>query len=632
MPRLTSLAPASASQNSILNSCGSDRTSRRYLRRSPAVGFRQPWAPLCLRPVRAVDEREQLQRQQREGARGSDSDVDPSSASSPSFSSIALPGRHPDDKQILTLALPAALALAADPLLQVVDTAFVGHAGPDALAALGINSALFTFSFLVFNFLGTATTPLVARAKASKNETRAGMVTLQALMVATVCGSLLTVALLLGSDAALEVMGADPQGSPATYEMAKQFLMVRALAAPAVMLCTVGQGVFGGLQDMKTPLGITLSANAINLSLDVILILGLGWGVRGAACATTIAEWTAASSYLYFLWSRRDSLGGSAAPEAMKRMTPSELATSFTPFFNAGGAVLMRTVLLLGTKTMASATAARLGSTAIASHQVVMQLWLLTSMLVDSLAVSGQSMVAVEFGKAKIDCLNGLETPKDVVATRVEATMDTAGARRVADRLLQLGVGSGVVLSGLFFLSSPVLPKLFTDDAQVTDSINAILPIALAMLPVNGAVYVLDGILVGSRDFKWMAMAMSLAAGCVVAFLAAVEPMDLGLPGVWYALAGLMLLRMATLVWRYESKNGPFSKDGIPLDVNVLGSMDGMDGIDVADGTSAETLSAASNILLVEPTLVDKRKTIRSPADVDKPVSSSSSSSVIDDG
>ena len=109
--------------------------------------------------------------------------------------------------------------------------------------------------------------------------------------------------------------------------------------------------------------------------------------------------------------------------------------------------------------------------------------------------------------------------------------------------------------------------------------------------------------------------------------------MDLGLPGVWYALAGLMLLRMATLVWRYESKNGPFSKDGIPLDVNVLGSMDGMDGIDVADGTSAEeTLSAASNILLVEPTLVDKRKTIRSPADVDKPVSSSSSSSVIDDG
>lgn len=580
-------------------------------------------------PIRAVDDREREEAistriTDKPSDRGSGGEeIDWNDTSFLSSIDVALPGQHPDDKQILTLALPAALALAADPLLQVVDTAFVGHAGPDALAALGINSALFTFSFLVFNFLGTATTPLVARAKASKNETRAGMVTLQALMVATVCGSLLTVALLLGSDAALELMGADPQGAPTTYEMAKQFLMVRALAAPAVMLCTVGQGVFGGLQDMKTPLGITLSANAINLSLDVILILGLGWGVRGAACATTIAEWTAASSYLYFLWSRRDSLGGAAAPEAMKRMTPSELASSFTPFFNAGGAVLMRTVLLLGTKTMASATAARLGSTAIASHQVVMQLWLLTSMLVDSLAVSGQSMVAVEFGKAKLDCLQNLEyssvgTPQTASTPSAPsvAVMDTMGARRVADRLLQLGVGSGIALAGLFTLASPVLPKLFTDDVQVTESINAILPIALAMLPVNGAVYVLDGILVGSRDFKWMAMAMSLAAGCVVSFLAAVEPLDLGLPGVWEALAGLMLLRMATLVWRYQSNDGPFSKEGIQLDLDVLGSMDSFDACtdDVTD-LDNEIEDAASNIMLV-----DKRKPTRSPADRGKTI------------
>ncbi len=516
---------------------------------------------------------------------------------------LVLPGQHPDDKKILTLALPAALALAADPLLQLVDTMFVGHAGPEALAALGINSALFTFSFLVFNFLGTATTPLVARAKASKNETRAGMVTLQALMVATVSGSLLTVALLWGSDAALELMGADPVGALTTYDMAKQFLTVRALAAPAVMLCTVGQGVFGGLQDMKTPLGITVSANAINLSLDVILILGLGWGVRGAACATTVAEWIAASSYLYFLWNRRESLGGSTAPEAMMRMTTGELVASFTPFFNAGGAVLMRTVLLLGTKTMASATAARLGSTSIASHQVVMQLWLLTSMLVDSLAVSGQSMVAVEFGKAKLNCLKNLgdghveDHPKIMERPDV-VNMDSSGARRVAIRLLQLGVGSGFVLAGIFTASFPVLPKLFTDDTQVTESIKSILPIALAMLPVNGAVYVLDGILVGSRDFKWMAMAMSLAAGCVIAFLAAVEPFDLGLPGVWYALAGLMLLRMITLVWRFESKDGPFSKEGIPLNLNVLGSMDSFDA--GSDAISEIEEDAASNIILVD--------------------------------
>ena len=479
---------------------------------------------------------------------------------------IALPGAQEDDAKILALAVPAALALAADPLLQVVDTAFVGHAGADALAALGINSALFTFSFLVFNFLGTATTPLVARAKSSENATKAGLVTLQALTVAAVCGSLLTVGLLVGSDQALHAMGADSEANPVMYEMSQQFLYIRAFAAPAVMLCTVGQGVFGGLQDMKTPLGITASANLINLSLDVLLILGLGWGVRGAACATTVAEWIAASCYLYFLWARRESLGGSSAPEAMKKMDAEELFASFRPFFNAGGAVLMRTVLLLGTKTIASATAARLGSTAIGSHQVVMQLWLLTSMLVDSLAVSGQSLIAVEFGKAKVESIKAVQAqPIDALMAKddnVTVTLDTSGARRVANRLLQLGVGSGVVLAAAFTLTSPWIPSLFTEDPDVKQTILEILPIALAMLPVNGAVYVLDGILVGSRDFTWMAKAMTLAAGSAVVFLAAVEPLDLGLKGVWYALAALMTLRMGTLVWRYQSSSGPFSPQG----------------------------------------------------------------------
>ena len=515
-----------------------------------------------------------------------------------------LPGRHPDDGQILALAVPAALALAADPLLQVVDTAFVGHAGPDALAALGINSALFTFSFLVFNFLGTATTPLVARAKSSRNMTKAGMVTLQALTVATICGTLLSIALLSWSDGALQLMGADAQGNPTTYALAKEFLFIRAFAAPAVMLCTVGQGVFGGLQDMKTPLGITVSANAINLSLDIILILGLGWGVKGAACATTVAEWTAACSYLYFLWSRRESLGGSSAPEAMKQMNMKELMRSFTPFFNAGGAVLMRTILLLGTKTMASATAARLGSTAIASHQVVMQLWLLTSMLVDSLAVSGQSLVAVEFGKAKLDCIQIAKAHRgeqDQVLM-----MDTSGARRVANRLLQLGVGSGLALGATFAITSPWIPTLFTDDVSVEASILAILPIAITMLPVNGAVYVLDGILVGSRDFKWMAKAMTLAAGFALAFLAAVEPLELGLNGVWYALAALMMLRMGTLVWRYQSPQGPFSPEGTPLGLDALGSLDSMDASDIETTAEAKghisPMYNTSNITTVHST------------------------------
>lgn len=440
----------------------------------------------------------------------------------------------PHDGAIFSLALPAVLALAADPLLQVVDTIFVGQTGPDALAALGVNSALFTFSFLVFNFLATATTPLVATALAEGDDRRAGTVTIQAMLLATLFGTGLTAGLTFGANQALILMGADPSSSPEMFSLAKDFLLIRALAAPAVLLMTVGNGTFRGLQDMRTPLTITLATNAINFCLDTVLILGLGWGVKGAATATSVAEWIAAIAYLSLLYRRKDQLGGLEIHNAVNSSSLSAAAADMAPFLKAGGAVLLRTAMLLGTKTLASATAARIGPTSIASHQLVMQLWLLSSLIIDSLAVAGQSLVAVEKGRG-----------------------DIFTARQVSNRLLQLGIGGGALLAAGFWAAEPYIPGIFTQDAGVTSAAEAILPLAVAMLPINSAVYVFDGILVGASDFKWMAGAMVIAAATAVGLLMGVEPMELGLTGVWGALAVLMAGRLATLVWRYQSPNGP---------------------------------------------------------------------------
>jgi hypothetical protein len=418
------------------------------------------------------------------------------------------------------------------------------QAGADALAALGVNSALFTFSFVVFNFLATATTPMVASSLALGDRQAAGKVTLQALGLASVLGAALAGGLLHGADGALALMGAGPE-TGRVHELATEFLTIRqapfrrgrrgrghvcacwrlkgcvggfdgggggrpprqacsrhagkrlaapgvlkesggrgevdgtgcaigpagqapappfprnacrALAAPAALLMTVGQGAFRGLQDMRTPLGITLAANAINLALDTVLILGLGWGVRGAATATTTAEWVAAAAYLGLLYRRRAELGG-LDPRLLLGARLREAAAEMAPFLQAGSAMLMRTALLLGTKTLASATAARwppppaapaclpplpallaaraaaqpgggpcigrapagrplssgqqwphqrrttpfpsppphrLGVVPIAAHQVVTQLWLLSSLIVDSVAIAGQTLVAVQ--------------------------------------------------------------------------------------------------------------------------------------------------------------------------------------------------------------------------------------------
>jgi Na+-driven multidrug efflux pump len=346
-------------------------------------------------------------------------------------------------------------------------------------------------------------------------------------------------------------------GGGQVYSLARQFLVLRAAAAPATLLMSVGQGVFRGMKDMKTPLKITLWANALNFGLDGVLILGLGWGVVGAGVATSVAEWVAAVAYLVALYEKRELLGAGGyggvygtVTGMITKLTRDDRSTSsddsnstnrggrkseLGSFVKVGTAVVLRTALLLGTKTAASATAARLGAVPMAGHQVTMQLWILSSFALDSLAVAGQALVAVEIGKR-----NGNV------------------AREIGDRLLLLGVGSGAVIAIVATILQPgVIPGAFTDDRHVVDAAMEILPLATVMLPINAAVYVLDGILVGCADFKFLALAMLGAAGVACGLLFNVVEPEGGLIGVWEALALLMVCRFISLVWRYQWRYGP---------------------------------------------------------------------------
>jgi len=305
-----------------------------------------------------------------------------------------------------------------------------------------------------------------------------------------------------------------------------------------------------------------------------------GMGVSGAAAATFVAEWGAAAAYAAAAWDQRDRLGLSPLP----KFSAATAAADFGPFLRAGGAVLARTSLLLGTKTLAASAAARAGVVPAAAHQVLMQLWLLASFAVDSLAVAGQALVARAVGAG-----------------------DASRARGVAERLLALGVASGGVLAaGLLLLGEPVLWPLLAsggnggggggdggggggDGARVVAAVAALAPLAMGVLPLNAAVYVLDGVLLGAGDFAFLAAAMAGAAGVSVFVLGAVgggggevassasssllsplphlfsfpspssssSPDVAGLEPVWAALVALMACRLVSLVWRFQSDAGP---------------------------------------------------------------------------
>ena len=220
-----------------------------------------------------------------------------------------------DDKstgeKILSLAVPALASLAIDPLMTLVDTAFVGRYSVDsaALSGMGSAAALLIFSFYIFNFLCTATTPLVSIARAKNDEGGAIAVGGQALSLAISIGVVLCLTLQGFHEPLLNIMGTEYTGELAN-SYAQSFLQIRALAAPAVFLCSAAVGILRGYLDTKTAIVILAAANTINFMLDVVLIAGMGLGPIGAAIATTTAEWLSALSFLLVLAGKLPSADG----------------------------------------------------------------------------------------------------------------------------------------------------------------------------------------------------------------------------------------------------------------------------------------------------------------------------------
>ncbi len=433
-----------------------------------------------------------------------------------------LPLKHRHDKAILALAVPAVGSLAIDPLVSLVDTAFVGRLGTAELGALGINAAVFALTFLIFNFLAYGTTPQIGRAVGRGDRKTAGRVVIQALSLGAIVGCMATAALLLFSDPILSVMGAEGL----LREPASQYLRVRAFAGPAVLIMIASHGAFRGYQDTRTPFVVSFVLNLINLILDPILIFVLGWGIVGAAAATVIAQWTGALIFLYLLLVRhREAFGVKLVRPSLKEMVP---------LLQIGGHLMIRTGSLVATMTLATAVAARLGVVEVAAHQVANQLWGFLALVIDALAIAGQALLARHIGE---------DSPEE--------------ARAVGNRLLQWGIAVGLLLGLLFWVARPYLPAIFTTDAETVAMLLPILIFVAILQPINGLVFVWDGLFMGAEAFRYLAYAMILSSVLAAAILLSTPSMGWGLAGVWWAITAMMLIRTLTLAVPWFTRRVP---------------------------------------------------------------------------
>lgn len=420
------------------------------------------------------------------------------------------------DRAIWALALPALGSLAADPLVSLVDTAFVGRLGVEALGALGVNTAIFSLSFFIFNFLAYGTTPMIARSLGKNDKAQAGRIIMQAFTLATLLGVAALLVLELFAPYLLSIMGASAE----LQSSALVYLRIRALAAPAVLFITAGNGVFRGFQNTRTPLMISLLLNGINIVLDPLFIFGFGWGLAGAALATALAQWVGALSFIGLIFfQQREKLG-------LELSLPN--LSELRPFLKIGWELFLRTLSLSLTFTFATSVATRLGVTQVAAHQVASQIWLLLALTIDALAIAAQALVA-----------------KYAQENRQEA-------KAVADRLLFLGFIAGLFFALFFFVFQGFLPHFFTNEPEVTRLVLKIFPFIILTQPLNAVVFVWDGVFIGAEDFAFLAFAMMVSALISAVVLVLVVPLGWGLIGVWWGISTLMIARVLGLGWRYQ--------------------------------------------------------------------------------
>lgn len=489
-------------------------------------------------------------------------------------------------KEILLIAVPAAMALAADPIASLIDTAFIGRIGPVEIAAVGVSIAIFNQVSKVAIFpLVSITTSFVAeeetiermnseaikvqnqeKSTTNKEDTKElkqddvkpenlengltengfkkspckhmtigdnnsnkSKVEKQKRNIPSASTALLLGAILGVFETLLLVLLAKPflslMGVKSGSPMllpAHKYLTLRSLGAPAVLLSLAMQGVFRGFKDTKTPLYATVAGDVANIILDPILIFVCNLGVSGAAIAHVLSQYLISLILLVKLMQQVDLL------------PPSFKALQFSRFLKNGFLLLFKVIAATICVTLAASLAARLGATTMAAFQICLQVWLTSSLLADGLAVAGQAIIASSFAEKNYE-----------------------KATAAAARVLQMGFVMGLGLALLVGLGLQFGSGVFTKDINVKHAIMIGVPFVAGTQPINSIAFIFDGVNFGASDFAYSAYSMILVAIGSIGSLFTLYKAG-GFIGIWVALTIFMGLRAIAGIWRMGTGTGPW--------------------------------------------------------------------------
>ncbi len=444
----------------------------------------------------------------------------------------------PTAGRIASLALPALIVLAAEPLYLLVDTAVVGHLGRIPLGALALGGNVLAVAALLGNFLAYGTTGRAARRYGAGDRAGAVGEGVQACWLAVGFGvAFIVLAQLLARPMAQALAGGGDDGTEIAAA-AEQWFRVASLGAPGILLALAGNGWMRGVHDARRPMYYVLGANVVSAIACPLLVYPAGLGLVGSAVANVAAQLVSSLLFVRALLSERVPL----------RPRPALLLAQL----RVGRDLALRTLSMQACFTSAAAVAARFGAAALGAHQIALQLWFFCALLLDAVAIAAQSLIGADLGAGRVDL-----------------------ARYTARRVAVAGAICGVAIAALIGGTAGFLPKLFSDDPEVYAQAMVAWPWFVAMQPAAGVVFALDGVLIGAGDVRYMRnLALTATLGGFLPAIWLAYAFDLGLGGVWAGLTLFILIRLVAMVARLVS--GKWALIGPPdSDRSATGATDG---------------------------------------------------------
>jgi MATE family multidrug resistance protein len=414
------------------------------------------------------------------------------------------------------------LAQAGQPILNIAETAMIGRLGVTELAARAIGAALAGSIYWIFAFLTFGSTTLIGHHFGARDYRACGQTYLHALLVALVGGLAVAGAGVAFAEPLYRLLGAEA----AVVERGAGYFRIYIAGAPPTLIVYSSIGFFRGVQNTRTPLAIAFVITAIQLLLDFGLIYGNfglpALGLYGAALAACSAQLCGAAIYLALFFKsplNTDYRAGSWRPSI----------SGLKPLFRIGQDLAIRTGALRLSLVFATSTAARMGAATLAAYEVVFQLFMLGSDLIDGLAIAGQALTAKYLG-----------------------SQERRRAYHMGVTLLFCGglAGAGFALG--FAAAWSAIVAYFTTSREVISLLDhSTMLLVCALQPFNGMVFVLDGLLIGARDTRYLMWAMLAGAMILIAIAWSALQLAWGLTGILSAVTALMAWRSATNLVRF---------------------------------------------------------------------------------